>query len=164
VFDLLDAFGVLRAQNHSGRLLLGGTGRAGELRRLSHRIQGVGTEFVDFRGWIPPHDRGAFLGEVDVFVLFSESEWFGLSALEARMAGCGLIASDLPSLREALEHDPLVEWVARNEGRPGLVNAMISTAARVRHNRFPPARFPSYGPAVVASAFEDLYHSVRARS
>jgi glycosyltransferase involved in cell wall biosynthesis len=73
---------------------------------------------VVFTGAQPPAGVHAELRQADLFLFPSTYESFGLSVLEALAAGVPVVASDLPSLREAtggqawlLPGDDLAAWV-----------------------------------------------------
>jgi glycogen(starch) synthase len=63
----------------------GGTVRAGSLRML---------------GRLGGEEIGQWLGRAAIYALPARYEPFGLSALEAALAGCALVLGDIPSLRE----------------------------------------------------------------
>jgi len=58
---------------------------------------------VDFAG--SQSDILPFLNQMDVFVLPSRTEGFGLAILEAMAAGCPVIASDTGGIPEIVEHE-----------------------------------------------------------
>jgi glycosyltransferase involved in cell wall biosynthesis len=51
-------------------------------------------------GRVPAEEVARWLARASIYVLPAKYEPFGLSALEAALAGCALILGDLPSLRE----------------------------------------------------------------
>ncbi|MCO5171375.1 MAG: glycosyltransferase family 4 protein [Planctomycetes bacterium] len=51
-------------------------------------------------GRIPQAEVAAWLGRASIYALPARYEPFGLSALEAALAGCALVLGDIPSLRE----------------------------------------------------------------
>ncbi len=56
---------------------------------------------VEFRGFVT--DQAAFFAQLDLFVMPSRSEAWGLAALEAMAHGVPVIASDIEGLREIVE-------------------------------------------------------------
>ncbi|EJW10333.1 Glycosyltransferase [Rhodovulum sp. PH10] len=62
---------------------------------------GVGSR-VRFLGALAPEDVADLYGACDLFAFPSVWETFGLAAVEAAMAGCPMVVSDLPVLREVL--------------------------------------------------------------
>ncbi len=65
-------------------------------------FHGNATEFrqIDCLGPLAPPDLANWMGLASVFVLPSRYEPSGMAALEAALAGCALVLSDIPSLRE----------------------------------------------------------------
>jgi len=55
---------------------------------------------VQCLGRLAPADLAVWLGCAAIFALPARYEPFGLSALEAGLAGCALVLGDIPSLRE----------------------------------------------------------------
>ena len=55
---------------------------------------------VEALGVLPPPALAEWLGRAAVYALPARYEPFGLSALEAGLAGCALVLGDIPSLRE----------------------------------------------------------------
>ncbi|MBC7585837.1 MAG: glycosyltransferase family 4 protein [Tardiphaga sp.] len=72
------------------------------LKRLAEQL-GLGIR-VHFIGEIAPERIGDFLVGLDVFVFPSESETFGLAAVEAAGAGIPTVVTDLAVLREVLSY------------------------------------------------------------
>jgi glycosyltransferase involved in cell wall biosynthesis len=60
----------------------------------------VATEHVRTLGRLPAGEISSWLSRAAVFALPARYEPFGLSALEAGLAGCALVLGDIPSLRE----------------------------------------------------------------
>ncbi len=55
---------------------------------------------VRWLGVLPPAELAAWMARAAVYALPARYEPFGLSALEAGLAGCALVLGDVPSLRE----------------------------------------------------------------
>lgn len=55
---------------------------------------------VRWLGALPPDELARWIGRAAVYALPARYEPFGLSALEAGLAGCALVLGDVPSLRE----------------------------------------------------------------
>lgn len=99
---LLDAFARLRQRHGEGvRLRIAGEGP--ERRALERQIRRLGLESaVELAGWVEPEAMAAFLGELDVFVLPSLFEGFGVAAVEASAAGLPLVASAVHGLPDVV--------------------------------------------------------------
>jgi glycosyltransferase involved in cell wall biosynthesis len=74
----------------------------GYLRRLRHELN-LGDR-VQFLGFV--NDVPQLLREVDIFLMPSRWEGFGLSAVEAMNAGLPVVASDVEGLREIVTANP----------------------------------------------------------
>lgn len=89
------AAGLLRESVPNARLLLAGEGRLlNDLRRSAPAN-------VIFPGFVA--DRAQFFGALDVFIMPSRSEAWGMAALEAMAHGVPVIASDVGGLPEIVE-------------------------------------------------------------
>lgn len=98
-----------------------------------------------------------------VFALPARYEPFGLSALEAALAGCALVLGDIPTLRELwhgaalfVEPDDDVALAAALESLAGDRAARERLAARAR------ARALSFDPAGMAGEYLEAYTAARA--
>lgn len=83
--------------------LLGQGPAEADLRSLAEQL-GV-ADRVHFLGEVSPLEVGRFLAALDVFVFPTQTETFGLAAVEAAQAGVPVIATDLPVMREVLQVD-----------------------------------------------------------
>ncbi len=94
----LRAFALVEHRHPSARLVLAGDGtdRAG-LRRLA---KSLGLRRVDFLGW--RNDAVDILADLDLLVMPSRWEGFGLVALEAMAMGKPVVASRYPRSRRSL--------------------------------------------------------------
>ena len=92
--DAIDAIGKLGA---GFRLLIGGTGRADYVRSLKERARDLPVEFL---GFVEP---AGFLDKVDILIVPSWEEPFGIVVLEAMAAGINVIATDAGGPPEILE-------------------------------------------------------------
>ena len=74
-------------------------------------------------GMLPPDRLAQWMGRASIYALPARYEPFGLSALEAALAGCALVLGDIPTLREVWgdaavfvdPNDPAILEVALNE-------------------------------------------------
>ena len=110
-FDiLLQAAALLRERGMPVKLQIAGDGpEAGTLRTLAARL-GLQAEDLTFTGWVTgPAD---YLAKLDLFVLPSRVEPFGLVVVEAMAAGVPVIASDIDGPRTILKSGELGAMVA----------------------------------------------------
>ena len=99
-FDILiRAAAVLRDQGASFRLRIGGEGEDRPLLEGLIRDFALGDR-VELAGWISP--PGPFLADLDLFVMPSRYEPFGLVVVEAMAAGVPILASALEGPQEIL--------------------------------------------------------------
>jgi glycosyltransferase involved in cell wall biosynthesis len=113
---------------------------------------------VELLGKLPPSALAERLGRASVYALPARYEPFGLSALEAGLAGCALVLGDIPSLREVWGDAAL--FVAPDEGDAlaGALNRLIenddlraSMAEKARR------RALAYTPERMARGYLDVY-------
>ncbi len=104
-FDLaLRAFSRLTRTRPGARLIFVGDGPLRDsLQRLAQRLGVDGR--VCFLGARPQEELPRLLAEASVVVVPSRREGFGLAAAEALACGRAVVASDLPALREVIEHE-----------------------------------------------------------
>ncbi|HEX2027217.1 MAG TPA: glycosyltransferase, partial [Nitriliruptorales bacterium] len=104
-FDVL-----LRALADVGRSLADVTldlaGDGPERLRLHHLAQELGVAArVRFHGWLPAGQLAELFGSADVAVLPSRvEEGLGMVLVEAGIAGCALVGSDLGGIRDIVRH------------------------------------------------------------
>ena len=141
--ELISAFAIVAQEFiHASLYLVGDGPQRAEFERCA-RQSGVGDR-IHFEGF-QSEPRAYMLG-ADVFVLASRRESFGLVLVEARQAGCAIVATDADGIAEALDwgragmlvpplnvralaialremlrkHEARVEW--QNSARIGLSN------------------------------------------
>lgn len=121
--ELLTAF--TQAARHVPRLRLSIVGE-GELReRLERMASSQGHGEIEFLGRVDPDRIGHVYESLDVVVIPSIAEGFGLVMLEAARHGCAIIASDLPAFHEILT--PGEEFLSTQAGN------VESLAWAIRH-------------------------------
>jgi glycogen(starch) synthase len=75
---------------------------AGEARHPSGEAR-ISAEHLHLLGRLEPHGVAAWLRHASIYAFPARYEPFGLSILEAALAGCTLVLGDLPTLRELWE-------------------------------------------------------------
>jgi glycosyltransferase involved in cell wall biosynthesis len=100
--DLIDAFTGLYGD---ATLVIGGNQPLEEFARLRDRVavDGLGAR-VCLLGFIAPDDRSAFFTSVDVLVMPSTYECFGMVAAEALSAGVPVIVTEQTGIAEVVRH------------------------------------------------------------
>lgn len=124
---------------------------------------GVDAGGADVLGLLPSDELRELMGRAAVFCEPARYEPFGLSALEAGLAGCALVLGDIPSLREVWDdaavyvdpHDDeaLVAALERLAAEPEWA-AVLGRRAAARARRYTPAR--------TADGYLAVYDGVRA--
>lgn len=119
---------------------------------------------VEPLGRLTPEELAGWMGRATLYALPARYEPFGLSALEAALAGCALVLGDIPSLREVWGDAAL--FVHPDDG-DGLVEAlrglMSNPARRGRQAARARARALTFTPRRMAEAYLELYAALRAR-
>jgi glycosyltransferase involved in cell wall biosynthesis len=151
---LIEAF----ARLGRGRLVLIGDGE--ERQRLEALVEERGlVDRVLFAGWV----TGPWTAQwsLDVLVVPSRSEGFGLAVVEAMLAGIPVAATDVGGLPELIEHDRTGLLVAADD--PGALADAIARVIDDRRQalqRAEAARREArerFSPASMAAAYEALY-------
>ncbi len=97
---LLDAFEIVHRDFPQANLYIIGQGPDREAFLAQTRALGA-RERIHFLGF--RSNPRPYLSATDIFVLASRREPFGLVIVEARAAGCAIVASDVDGIPEALE-------------------------------------------------------------
>jgi glycosyltransferase involved in cell wall biosynthesis len=101
---VLDAMPKILAAVPEARFVI--VGRGGAVPALTQHVQRLGLEHaVTLRGFIDEDTKTALYRGARVFVNPSEKEGWGLTVLEANACGAPAVASDVPGLRDSVQHD-----------------------------------------------------------
>ena len=146
VEDLLAA--AARLPGFGIRLLGGDAAGIARLRALYEKAGGPGGARVDFAGRVPHGQVAGELAHACIAVLPNRADpdsafTSPIKLFEYMAAGCALVASDLPSVREILDRDD-AEWVTPGDA--------ASLAAAIRALADDPARASRMGERVRAKA------------
>ena len=99
---LIDAFARLR-DRYGDRIRLRIAGEGPERRALEQQIARLGlADVVELAGWLDHDNVPAFLRDLDIFVLPSTWEGFGVSAVEASATGLPVVASNVHGIPDAV--------------------------------------------------------------
>lgn len=115
------------------RVRIAGTGTLeGSLHRLSEELEM--TDYVYWLGFITQERAAEEWASMDLALVPSESESFGVSAVEAQASGTPLIITDIPGLMEACDDGATAEVVKRGDAE-GLARAIgrLAGDSRRRH-------------------------------
>jgi glycosyltransferase involved in cell wall biosynthesis len=135
---------------------------------LAERVAALGVEqAVDWRGRVPNETVPSLLAEMDVFVMPSVAEAFGVSAVEAQAVGVPVVFSDLPGTREAV-----IDGVGGLAVPPGDPAALTNAICRLLADEPLRRRLGRGGRQTVCERFdlddnvarvEAIYHGVLSR-
>lgn len=118
-------------------------------------------ENVRALGPLSPRALGHWMGRAELFASPARYEPFGLTALEAGLAGCALVLGDIPSLREVWGEAAV--WVdpadpdALRRALAGLIEDPRARRARALAAR---RRAVSYTPARMLASYLDSYRTL----
>jgi len=98
--ELISAFAIIGKEVPDAHLYLVGNGPQREEFEKYALQSGVGDR-IHFEGF--QSEPRAYMLSADVFVLASRRESFGLVLIEAREAGCAIVATDADGIAEALD-------------------------------------------------------------
>ncbi|MFY0528349.1 glycosyltransferase family 4 protein [Archangium gephyra] len=122
----------------------------------AHQVQPLGR--------LTPEELAGWMARAALYALPARYEPFGLSVLEAALAGCALVLGDIPSLREVwgdaarFVHPDDGDGLART-----LTELMAEPAERERLAARARARALTFTPRRMAEAYLELYAALRAR-
>ncbi|GJM03059.1 MAG: hypothetical protein DHS20C08_15600 [Rhodomicrobium sp.] len=124
--DLINATNILKDRGVNIRLYIGGAGGNGAEKALVERL-GLEKEVV-FLGWVT--DKSSFLEKLDIFLLTSSEEPFGLVVIEAMHAGLPVISTACHGPKDIIEHGKS-GWLIEI-GSPDAMATQIETCVRDR--------------------------------
>ncbi len=135
-----------------------GSPEEGGERPAGHRPQQTAPGVLRLLGELEPAAMAGWLGRAAIFALPARYEPFGLSALEAGLAGCALVLGDIPSLREVWGEAACFVPPGDARALAGCLNRLIGDAAlRAELGRRARRRALRYGARRMARRYLDLY-------
>lgn len=99
-YDLIDALALLKCQDITPELLMGGDGEVDEVRAHAQRL-GV-AEQVRFLGWVRGADKQRLLDEATLYCLPSYNEGLPMGVLEAMEAGLPIVSTPIGGIPDAV--------------------------------------------------------------
>jgi len=120
---LIEAFALLR-QLYGGRVSLRIAGDGPERGRIEALVQKLNLgASVELRGWVEHQELPAFLRELDVFVMPSTWEGFGVAAVEASAVELPVVASNIYGIPDAVR-DGLTGLLVPPKNAPAIADAV----------------------------------------
>ena len=130
---LIEAFAQLR-QRYGGRVSLRIAGEGPERARIEALVQRLHLgASVALEGWVEHDQLPAFLRELDVFVMPSTWEGFGVAAIEASAVELPIVASDIYGIPDAVR-DGITGLLVPSK-QPGALAEAISRLVEDPHLR-----------------------------
>lgn len=123
---VIPAFAEALKANNQLRFLIAGNGSQLELMQ-QQAIELNLSDKVNFLGLQPQEKLQECYDRIDILVVPSRSEGFGLTALEGMARGCIIVASDVGGLSEIVNHR--FGFLFPKESISGLVNAIVDASA-----------------------------------
>jgi glycosyltransferase involved in cell wall biosynthesis len=123
---LIDAIAILARRGCRLPLTIGSSGSQEAVLRARVRQHGLG-DVVTFAGWI--EDKAAFFDSLDIYVLPSRYEEWGIGIVEAQAAGLPVVASACDGPRRIITHEQTGLLVP-----PGDAQALADAIERVATN------------------------------
>lgn len=124
----------------------------------------TGPRGVHLLGALAPVELAAWMARASIYALPARYEPFGLSVLEAALAGCALVIGDVPSLREVwgdtAVYVPPGDADALGFALNALIRDPLAQGLRAARSR---ARALGLTPARMAAAYRALYDEAIAR-
>jgi len=136
---------------------------AGDAQHPS-RFEPVESKHCRLLGHLPTEDMASWLRRAGIYAFPAKYEPFGLSVLEAALAGCALVLSDLPSLRErwdgaAVFVDPDEHTILRLAIESLIADSGLRHTLAMRARR----RALDFTPERMARGYLALYRELLAR-
>jgi glycosyltransferase involved in cell wall biosynthesis len=101
MYELIEAFNLVSERYPGAHLYLVGGGSIEEAKIREFAAQTAGADRIHFEQFRA--DPRTYLTAADVFVLASRREAFGLALIEARAAGCAIVATNVDGIPEIVE-------------------------------------------------------------
>jgi glycosyltransferase involved in cell wall biosynthesis len=158
--ELIAAFEVIGCDFPDAHLYLVGDGP----ERKRFELQAKRSRFSDrihFEGFQPVPQ--AYMLSADIFVLASRRESFGLVLLEAREAGCAIVATDVDGIAEALDGGRAGTLVPPRSVHSiaGAVGRMLGSEEELqRWQRRARQGIDDYSVALMACEVQDVYQEL----
>jgi glycogen(starch) synthase len=123
----------------------------------------IGSDGVRPLGHLPPHTVADWLARASIYVLPAKYEPFGLSILEAALAGCALVVGDIPTLRELWNGAAIFVPPGDIDGLEAALSDLIADPARRSTlGARARARALQFTPDRMATDYLSLYRELKA--
>ncbi|AFL88028.1 glycosyltransferase [Terriglobus roseus DSM 18391] len=103
MYELIEAFSKVAERYPTAHLYLVGGGSAEEVGIWEAAAATACADRIHFEKF--QADPRSYLVSAEVFVLASRREAFGLALIEARAAGCAIVATDVDGIPEIIQHN-----------------------------------------------------------
>jgi glycosyltransferase involved in cell wall biosynthesis len=153
----IEAAALLKQRLPNLRIVLAGEISEEVLRDLRRRCPGLESQVL-LPGYVP--DVEAFFAALDLFIMPSRGEGFGISALEAMARGLAVVATSVGGLSEIVE-DGHSGWLIPPDSPQALADAIFlasrDRAKLLEFGRHGRKRAEGFSAAIMVSRMEALY-------
>jgi glycosyltransferase involved in cell wall biosynthesis len=159
---LIDAFAAVRERRCDARLVIAGPDEMGLMVSLAERA-GRHAEAITWLGAVGERERAALLAQAATLVMCSDSESFGMSALEAMASGVPVVVTQTCPWRAIAEHDAGY-WVGQSAHDIAAAVMQVlddPLRAHAMGERGRQLAASAYGWRTIASAFALEYAAMR---
>lgn len=156
---VVPAFDRIRAAHPAARLLVVGDGSQRELMEWQASDAGL-DDAVEFAGRQSQESLQGYYDRIDVLLMPSRSEGFGLTAIEGMARGCVVVAADTGGLPEVMRdgESGLLHEYESVEDIADKVNGLLSDRERMsRMSRNAMMRVSDFSTQKYRSLIKDLY-------
>ena len=119
---------------------------------------------LQWLGVLPPAEMSGWLARASIYALPARYEPFGLSVLEAALAGCALVLGDIPSLPENWQGEAIFVSPDNAQGlHEALEDLIADEGLRERLGRAAHRRGLTFSPDRMTAAYLAVYAELRHR-
>lgn len=137
---------------------------AGDDSAPAHAVGRLAAGECDRLGRLEPSELAHWMGRASIFVLPARYEPFGLSALEAGLAGCALVLGDIPSLREVWRDAAIFVAPDDEDALARSIRRLTSdTALRLEMSQRARVRALEHSPDAFVAAYLRCYRELLVR-
>ena len=128
---VIPAFARVYAEYPNARLLIVGDGSLRSM--MEEQVSETSLEMaVEFVGRQPQTDLQSYYDKIDILLMPSRSEGFGLTAIEGMARGCAVVAADVGGLPEVVEGVGILHKAGNADDLADKIKYLLSDDNRLR--------------------------------